>query len=66
MTERPRAENVKVVVSTRLHLELFDDGTVRSARFDPPVAADVNTCAAALIYKSRFASPGSVEIPIDF
>jgi hypothetical protein len=64
MAERPRAENVTVVVSTTLHLELADDGTVRTARFDPPVAPDVNGCAAQSIYKTRFAHGGSVALPI--
>jgi hypothetical protein len=66
MAERPRADNVTVVVSTTLHLDLGDDGSVRSARFDPPVAPDVNACAAAAIYRERFAHPGSATIAIDF
>ncbi|HEY8038651.1 MAG TPA: FecR domain-containing protein [Polyangiaceae bacterium] len=66
MAERPRAENVTVVVNTTLRLELSADGAVRSARFDPPVAPDVNACAVQTIYKTRFAHGGSVAIPIDF
>jgi ferric-dicitrate binding protein FerR (iron transport regulator) len=67
MAERPRAENVTVVVRTTLHLELAEDGSVRAARFEPPVAPDVNTCAAASIYRVRFAAGGnSKTIPIDF
>ncbi|MDP9037252.1 MAG: FecR domain-containing protein [Myxococcota bacterium] len=65
MPDRPRAQNVTVLVTTTLRLELFEDGTVRSARFDPPVASDVNTCAAASIYRVRFASRTSVSIPIE-
>jgi ferric-dicitrate binding protein FerR (iron transport regulator) len=66
MAERPRADNVTVVVSTALHLELTDDGTVRSARFDPPVAPDVNACAAPAIYRERFAHGGPLTVAIDF
>jgi ferric-dicitrate binding protein FerR (iron transport regulator) len=66
MAERPRSDNVTVVVSTTLHLDLGDDGSVRAARFDPPVAPDVNACAAAAIYRERFAHSGSVAISIDF
>ncbi len=66
MAERPRADNVTVVVNTTLHLDLADDGTVRAARFEPPVAPDVNGCAAQSIYKSHFAQGGSIAIPIDF
>jgi len=66
MAERPRAENVTVVVSTTLHLELSDDGAVRTARFDPPVAPDVNGCAAQSIYRTHFARGGAATIRIDF
>jgi hypothetical protein len=64
--ERPSAENVTVSVSTTLHLTLRDDGSVRLARFDPPVAPDVNGCAAQAIYKTRFARSGDVAIGVDF
>jgi hypothetical protein len=66
MDQRPPAENVTVLVSTTLHLELADDGAVRTARFDPPVAPDVNSCAAAVIYRTRFPHGGSATIPVDF
>ena len=66
MAERPRADNVTVVVNTTLYLDVGDDGTVRFARFDPPVAPDVNACSAAAIYRERFGRSGSVAIPIDF
>ena len=66
MAERPRADNVTVVVSTTLRLELADDGTVRFARFDPPVAPDVNTCSVRTIYREHFGHGGAVAIPIDF
>jgi hypothetical protein len=66
LAERPRGDNVTVVVSTTVHLALGSDGTVKSARFDPPVAPDVNACASGAIYKARFAHGGSVDIPIDF
>jgi ferric-dicitrate binding protein FerR (iron transport regulator) len=62
---RPRGDNVTVVVSTTLRLELAPDGAVQSARFEPPVAPDVNSCAAAAIYRVRFAHGGSEAIPID-
>ena len=66
MSERPHAENVTVVVRTTLHLDLADDGTVRAARFEPPVAPDVNGCASPAIYKARFAHGGSTSIEVDF
>jgi hypothetical protein len=66
MSERPHADNVTVVVNTTLHLDLADDGSVRIARFEPPVAPDVNACAAQSIYKSHFTHGGSIALPIDF
>jgi hypothetical protein len=64
MAERLHAVDVTVVVSTTLYLELRDDGWVRSAHFDPPVAPDVNACAAQSIYKTRFTHGGDVTIPV--
>jgi hypothetical protein len=57
--------NVTVVVNTTLHLDLDNDGAVHGARFEPPVAPDVNACAAGAIYKARFAHGGSVDVPVD-
>jgi len=65
LAERPRADNVTVVVSTTVRVGVGPDGAVTSARFDPPVAPDVNACASAAIYKVRFAHGGSVAIPVD-
>jgi hypothetical protein len=66
MASRPSVDNVRVVVSTTLHLDLFDDGAVRAARFEPPVAPDVNACAAQAIYRERFGHGGSAAIRVDF
>jgi hypothetical protein len=65
MVERPSAENVTVSVSTTLYLTLSDDGSVRSARFEPPVAPGVNACAAQSIYRTRFTHGGTATIPVD-
>jgi hypothetical protein len=66
LAERPSAENVTVSVRTTLHLALRDDGSVHLARFDPPVAPDVNGCAAQAIYRTRFTRGGDVAIDVDF
>jgi ferric-dicitrate binding protein FerR (iron transport regulator) len=65
LAERPRADNVTVVVSTTVHVAVAADGSVTSARFDPPVAPDVNVCASGTIYRARFAHAGDVAIPVD-
>jgi hypothetical protein len=66
LAERPSAANITVSVTTTLHLGLRDDGSVRTARFEPPVAPDVNACAVQSIYKTRFTHGGAASIPIDF
>jgi hypothetical protein len=66
MAERPRVENVTILVNTTLRLTLGDDGWVQSARFDPPVAPDVNACAAQAIYRTRFDHGGTVTLSVDF
>ena len=52
-------------VTTTLRLDLLDNGMVRNAIFDPPVATDVNTCAVPAIYRTRFAHGGSASVLID-
>jgi len=64
--EAPSADNVTVVVSTTLYLNVTDDGSVHSARFDPPVLPDVNACAAPAIYRAHFARGGAMSLPIGF
>ncbi len=66
MAERPHAENLTILVKTTLYLTLGQDGSVQSARFEPPVAPDVNACAAQSIYRARFEHGGTLTIPIDF
>jgi ferric-dicitrate binding protein FerR (iron transport regulator) len=66
LSERPRADNVTVEVSTVVRLDVDADGTVLHARFDPPVTPDVNACAAGPIYRTRFAHGGSVAVPVEF
>lgn len=66
MADRPHAENVIVLVRTTLYLTLGDDGWVQSAQFAPPVAPDVNACAAQSIYRTHFDHGGDVTLPIDF
>jgi hypothetical protein len=66
MPAQASGANLTVQVTTTLRLELHDDGMVKTARFDPPVAGDVNTCATPSIYKTRFAHGGSANVRIDF
>ena len=64
---RQRPENVRVTMTSSLRLKIAAGGAVESARFDPPLLPEIQTCAAASIYKAMLeesAGP-SVTIPID-
>lgn len=58
-------QGVRVTVSSTLHLRVGAGGAVESARFDPPLEPEVQSCAAATIYATRFSEAGSVTIPIE-
>jgi hypothetical protein len=60
-----RTAGVVVTVSSRVELQVDSGGMVQSARFDPPLAPEVQECAAATIYRTRFDAPGPVSIPLD-
>ncbi len=60
-----RAASVKVTVSSKLTLHVGPDGSVQSARFDPPLAPEARDCASRVIYRSKFEHAGDVEIPIE-
>jgi hypothetical protein len=62
---KPLPSGVSATVSSTLQLKVNDDGTVESARFDPPLSPEVQSCAATTIYKTRFAQPGWVQIPFE-
>jgi hypothetical protein len=66
LAARPSGSTVAIEVTTTLHLELDESGSVRAARFDPPVAPDVNSCAATTIYKTRFTHEGTADVRVDF
>jgi hypothetical protein len=65
---RSRPENVRVTVSSSLKLKVAASGDVETAKFDPPLLPEIQTCAAAAIYQAKLAeSAGTmVTIPIDF
>lgn len=58
-------QGVRVTVSSTLHLKVGASGSVESARFDPPLDPEVQTCAAATIYATKFGDPGPLTIPIE-
>lgn len=65
---RQRPENVRVTVTSTLKLKIAAGGSVETARFDPPLLPEIQTCAAAAIYKAQIedSAGASVTIPIDF
>jgi len=56
--DAPHSSEVKVTVSSTLELTVGDDGFVRAARFNPPLAPEIQSCASNAIYKTRFADAG--------
>jgi hypothetical protein len=65
---RRRPENVHVTVSSSLKLKIASGGEVETAQFDPPLLPEIQTCAAAAIYKAKLedSAGANVTIPIDF
>lgn len=65
---RRRPDNVRVTVTSSLKLKIAAGGDVETAQFDPPLLPEIQTCAAAAIYKAKLeeSAGGSVTIPIDF
>lgn len=58
--------DVRVSVTSALHLKVRPTGDVESAQFVPPLLPEIQSCAAGPIYKLRFAETGSVTIPIAY
>jgi hypothetical protein len=56
---------VVLTVSSNVELTVADNGMVSAARFEPPLAPEVQQCAAKTIYRVRFSAPGAVRIPLD-
>jgi hypothetical protein len=63
---RSRPGNVQVTVNSSLNLRVSAAGVVESAQFSPPLSPEVQTCAAAVIYRTKVDEPGAVTIPIEF
>lgn len=65
---RSRPENVRVTVSSSLRLKIAAGGDVETAQFDPPLLPEIQTCAAAEIYKAKIeeSAGATVTIPIAF
>ena len=60
----PHSSDVRVTVSSSLELAVGDDGLVSGARFNPPLAPEIQTCASSVIYRTRFATSGKRSVPI--
>jgi hypothetical protein len=55
-------------VTSSLKLKITAGGDVETAQFDPPLLPEIQTCAAATIYKAKIdeSAGAMVTIPIDF
>lgn len=60
--------NVTVTVNSTLKLTIGAAGEVTAARFDPPLAPEVQACAAAAIYKVKLVNEPdtNVSLPITY
>ena len=59
-------DDVVITVTSKLELRVGAAGSVESARFVPPLNPEVQSCASSVIYKTHFAEPGPITIPLDF
>lgn len=56
-----------VTVTSTLKLRVSSGGVVETAQFSPPLPAEIQSCAAQVIYKTKLESEtGLVTIPIEF
>ena len=63
---RVRRSDVKVTLATSVRLHVRDDGSVESARFEPPLMPALQQCAAEAIYKTRLLKTGDVVVPVEY
>lgn len=65
-THEVGSSSVEMSVSSTLRLQINPDGSVRSARFDPPLKPELVACAGTAI-AGRFAEGGgNLDIPVSF
>ena len=62
--DAPHSTDVTVTVSSSLELTVGEDGFVGAARFNPPLAPEIQKCASTAIYKTRFGEAGARKIDI--
>jgi hypothetical protein len=65
LAAHPPAADLTMTVSTVVGLDVGANGFATMARFTPPLAPDVQACAAAVVYKTRFGRTGAVAIPVE-
>lgn len=58
--------DVRVTVTSALHLKIGATGQVESAQFDPPLLPQIQTCASNAIYNVAFEERGALDLPIEF
>jgi hypothetical protein len=66
-TSGKKPGEVKVTVNSTLRIKIGATGEIERATFDPPLLPEIQTCAAAAIYKIKVDEPnGSMTVPIEF
>jgi hypothetical protein len=66
LAARPPGQDVTMRVHTVVNMTVNEEGHVEMTRFEPPLAPAVQECAAATIYKVKFARSGSVQVTVDY
>lgn len=61
-----RSSNVKLTVSSTLHLDLRGDGTIAAARFEPPLLPALQACAERMMSGAFSGQERTMSIPIQF
>lgn len=66
VTHAKANSEMRVSVTSSLELTVGADGMPTLAKFTPPLPAEVQSCAAETIYKTKLEETGKVSVPISF
>jgi hypothetical protein len=57
--------NGSLTISSMMTVEVKADGSAGLAKFDPPLAPDLQACVANTVYAIHWGAPGALRIPIE-
>lgn len=62
----PGSSSVQIQLSSTLRFQLASDGKVLSARFDPPLKPELQSCAEGILAGRFAAGPTTLDVPVSF